>query len=176
MGISVEGANKRFGDFQALDDVSINVPAGSFHALLGENGAVKSTLVKCILGFHRPDNGRLMVDGMQVTIANPRAARAVGIGMVYQTSSLVPSLTAAENLVLARGDTAVLDHRADLYSVGVILYELVTCRQPYYGTAFSIFRKVLAEDPPLPSSHRPDLDPALEQMILKAMARPVAGR
>ena len=102
--------SKAFGSLMALDDVSIKVPAGTFHALLGENGAGKSTLVKCITGFYRPDRGRVYVDGNEVTIASPRSARGVGIGMVYQNSTLVPSLTAAENLVLARGDTpAIID-------------------------------------------------------------------
>ncbi len=105
IGIEAVGISKTFGSLVALEQVSIKVPAGSFHALLGENGAGKSTLVKCILGFYRPDEGRLLVDGAEVTISSPRAARVAGIGMVYQTSSLVPSLTAAENLVLSRGDT-----------------------------------------------------------------------
>ena len=107
LAIAVEaiGMSKSFGSLIALDNASINVRAGSFHALLGENGAGKSTLVKCIMGFYRPDKGRVLVNGAEVTIASPRAARAAGIGMVYQTSSLVPSLTTAENLVLSRGDT-----------------------------------------------------------------------
>lgn len=110
VGLEVAGMSKAFGSLVALEDVSISVAAGSFHALLGENGAGKSTLVKCIMGFYRPDKGQVLVDGREVTIASPRTARAVGIGMVYQSSSLVPSLTAAENLVLSRGDTpAIID-------------------------------------------------------------------
>jgi simple sugar transport system ATP-binding protein len=106
--LQVLGMSKAFGTLVALDDVSIEVAAGSFHALLGENGAGKSTLVKCIMGFYRPDRGRVLVDGTERAIINPRDARAAGIGMVYQSSTLVPSLTAAENLVLARGDVPLV--------------------------------------------------------------------
>ena len=98
------GMSKAFGRFKALDDVSIKVPAGTFHALLGENGAGKSTLVKCVMGFYTPDKGQLMLNGQEVQVANPRDAQALGVGMVYQHFTLVPSLTAAENLVVSRAD------------------------------------------------------------------------
>ena len=94
----------RFGAFTALDHVSIRVRAGSFHALLGENGAGKSTLVKCMMGFYHATSGQLIVDGQEVNVPNPRAAHALGLGMVYQHFTLVPSLTAAENLVISRED------------------------------------------------------------------------
>lgn len=98
------GMTKIFGPLVALDDVSINVEAGSFHALLGENGAGKSTLVKSIMGFYSPDKGQVKLDGKDVVIKSPRDARANGIGMVYQQFTLVPCLTAAENLVISRAD------------------------------------------------------------------------
>jgi general nucleoside transport system ATP-binding protein len=104
IGLATQGMTKIFGSFTALDDVSIDIPAGQFHVLLGENGAGKSTLVKCIMGFYQPDRGKLLVDGQEVTVRNPREARALGIGMVYQHFTLVPSLTAAENLVISRAD------------------------------------------------------------------------
>ncbi|WP_210321371.1 ABC transporter ATP-binding protein [Devosia beringensis] len=104
------GMTKIFGPLVALDDVSIDVPAGSFHALLGENGAGKSTLVKSIMGFYAPDKGRVLLDGQEVSIRSPRDARANGIGMVYQHFTLVPCLTAAENLVISRADApAIID-------------------------------------------------------------------
>ena len=102
--LEVAGMCKKFGSLVALDDVSIKVPAGSFHALLGENGAGKSTLVKCITGFYQPDAGKVMVDGRESKIASPRDARSLGIGLVYQNFVSVPALTAAENLVMSRGD------------------------------------------------------------------------
>ncbi|MEO7932128.1 MAG: ATP-binding cassette domain-containing protein, partial [Chthoniobacterales bacterium] len=102
--LEAQGMTKIFGPLVALGDVSIKVDAGSFHALLGENGAGKSTLVKCIMGFYSPDKGRVLLDGKEVAIKSPRDARAHGIGMVYQQFTLVPSLTAAENLVISRAD------------------------------------------------------------------------
>ncbi|SIT58517.1 ABC transporter ATP-binding protein [Mesorhizobium prunaredense] len=102
VGVETIGMSMRFGAFTALDDVSIKVPAGSFHALLGENGAGKSTLVKCIMGFYHPTAGDILVDGREVGIASPKDASALGLGMVYQHFTLVPSLTGAENLVISR--------------------------------------------------------------------------
>jgi ABC-type uncharacterized transport system ATPase subunit len=108
------GMSKSFGALRALQDVSIQVPAGSFHALLGENGAGKSTLVKCIMGFYIPDKGQLLLDGTEVPVRNPKDAQALGVGMVYQHFTLVPSLTAAENLVASRADApAVINWRKE---------------------------------------------------------------
>jgi simple sugar transport system ATP-binding protein len=104
LGIEILGMTKRFGAFTALDDVSMKVPAGSFHALLGENGAGKSTLVKCLVGYHRPDAGSIVVGQRERDIRSPHDAHALGIGMVYQHFTLVPSMTVAENLVMARDD------------------------------------------------------------------------
>ena len=101
---SLEAINmtKRFGAMMALDNVSVNIPAGSFHALLGENGAGKSTLVKCIMGFYLADEGAVRLNGKEINISNPKDARANGIGMVYQHFTLVPAMSVAETLVLAR--------------------------------------------------------------------------
>ncbi|HUC09471.1 MAG TPA: ABC transporter ATP-binding protein [Stellaceae bacterium] len=113
-GIEAIGITKRFGEFTALDNVSLKVAGGSFHALLGENGAGKSTLVKCIMGYHRPDQGAVVVADREQVIASPRAAHALGLGMVYQHFTLVPAMTVAENLVLSRPTLpAVLDWRAE---------------------------------------------------------------
>ena len=98
------GATKRFGPLTALDNVSIKVQAGTVHALLGENGAGKSTLVKCLVGFYSADAGQITFDEREVAIRNPHDSGALGIGMVYQHFTLVPSMTVAENLVLSRGD------------------------------------------------------------------------
>jgi simple sugar transport system ATP-binding protein len=112
--LETEGMTKIFGPLVALDDVSINVKAGSFHALLGENGAGKSTLVKCIMGFYRADKGRVRLNGAEIAVSSPRDARTHGIGMVYQQFTLVPCLTAAENLVISRADApAVIDWKRE---------------------------------------------------------------
>ena len=112
--VEICGMSKRFGALAALDDVSLALAPGTIHAVLGENGAGKSTLVKCVMGYHRPDGGRLLVDGRERTVAGPREAHQLGLGMVYQHFTLVPSMTAAENLVLGRDDLpAVVDWAAE---------------------------------------------------------------
>jgi simple sugar transport system ATP-binding protein len=122
LSLETIGMTKIFGALAALDDVSISVEAGSFHALLGENGAGKSTLVKCIMGFYAPDKGHVRLNGREVTIRNPRDARALGIGMVYQHFTLVPSLTGAENLVISRADApAVIDWKKEKQALEVFL-------------------------------------------------------
>lgn len=114
VGVETIGMTMRFGSFTALDDVSIKVPAGSFHALLGENGAGKSTLVKCMMGFYHPSAGQMLVDGREAPVASPRDASVLGLGMVYQHFTLVPSLTGAENLVISREDVPrVIDWRRE---------------------------------------------------------------
>lgn len=108
------GMSKSFGSLQALSDVSIKITAGSFHALLGENGAGKSTLVKCIMGFYQPSSGAILVDGAEADLGTPARAAVLGLGMVYQHFTLVPSLTCAENLVISRADVgAVINWRAE---------------------------------------------------------------
>lgn len=112
--VATLGMTMRFGAFTALDEVSIRIPAGSFHALLGENGAGKSTLVKCMMGFYHATAGQLMVAGREVQVPDPKAAHAHGLGMVYQHFTLVPSLTAAENLVISREDAPrIIDWRKE---------------------------------------------------------------
>ena len=109
-GVEAIAMTKRFGEFTALDVVSLKVRPATFHALLGENGAGKSTLVKCIMGYYQADEGELIVDERQEVIGNPRAAHALGLGMVYQHFTSVPAMTVAENFVLARDHVpAVVD-------------------------------------------------------------------
>ena len=105
---------KRFGGVTALEDVSTRIAAGAFHALLGENGAGKSTLVKCLVGYYQPDAGQIVVGAREQTIRSPHDAHALGIGMVYQHFTLVPSMTVAENLVMSRDDVpAVIPWRRE---------------------------------------------------------------
>ncbi|GJE77839.1 ABC transporter ATP-binding protein [Methylorubrum suomiense] len=114
LAVETIGMTKRFGGFTALDDVSMRIEAGGFHALLGENGAGKSTLVKCVMGFYAPSAGSVLVDGREAEITGPKGAQERGLGMVYQHFTLVPSLTGAENLVIARADApALLDWRTE---------------------------------------------------------------
>ncbi|HEY8594796.1 MAG TPA: ABC transporter ATP-binding protein [Devosiaceae bacterium] len=100
MRLKLEGITKRFPGVLANDHVSLAVRPGEIHALLGENGAGKSTLVKMIYGVMQPDAGQILWNGQPVTIANPRAARRLGIGMVFQHFSLFEAMTVLENIAL----------------------------------------------------------------------------
>ncbi len=108
------GITKQFGALKAVDDVSLVLAPGGFHALLGENGAGKSTVVKCLMGFYQADSGSIRIDSRPTRIHSPRDARRAGLGMVFQHFTLIPSMTVAENLVLARPDLPmVIDWKAE---------------------------------------------------------------
>lgn len=112
--LELRGICKRFGGVQALRDVDLAVPAGSIHGLVGENGAGKSTLGKIVAGAHRPDSGRVLVDGRQVAYSSPREALADGIALIAQELSLVPSLSVMDNVLLGTEShhAGILDARA----------------------------------------------------------------
>ncbi|MBC7579598.1 MAG: ABC transporter ATP-binding protein [Tardiphaga sp.] len=114
LGVEALAMTMKFGDFAALDNVELKVRPGSFHALLGENGAGKSTLVKCIMGYYRQTEGQVLVGGREAVLTNPKDAHALGLGMVYQHFTLVPAMTVAENLVMARDNVpAIIDWKKE---------------------------------------------------------------
>ena len=96
----LKNIRKEFPGCLANDEVDLDVLPGEIHALLGENGAGKSTLVKMIYGVLKPDGGEMLWNGQPVQITNPSAARALGVGMVFQHFSLFEALTVAENIAL----------------------------------------------------------------------------
>ena len=98
--LELTGITKRFPGVLANDNVTFAVKPGEIHALLGENGAGKSTLVKMIYGIMQPDAGEIRWDGAPVVVPNPKAARRLGIGMVFQHFSLFEALTVLENIAL----------------------------------------------------------------------------
>lgn len=95
MSISVENVTKRFGDFVALDDVSVSVPSGSLTALLGPSGSGKSTLLRIIAGLEQPDTGRVAVDGVDYSSLSPQER---GVGFVFQHYAAFRNMTVFENI------------------------------------------------------------------------------
>ncbi len=102
--LELRGITKSFPGVKANSDVSFKVLPGEIHALLGENGAGKSTLVKQIYGILKPDAGDISWDGREVDVPSPHAARALGIGMVFQHFSLFEAMTVLENVALGMDD------------------------------------------------------------------------
>ena len=100
--LDINGIAKSFGSVVALRDAALNVRAGEVHALMGANGAGKSTLVKILTGVFPPDAGAIVLDGEAKSFRSPAEARKAGIVSVYQDPALVPDLTVAQNLRLAR--------------------------------------------------------------------------
>jgi ABC-type sugar transport system ATPase subunit len=111
---------KQFPGVQALDDVDMEIRRGEIHALVGENGAGTSTLIKVLSGVHPQDAGEIIFKGQRVQIPDPHAAQQLGITVIFQELSLVPHMTVAENIFLGREprtrlefvDTAAMNRRA----------------------------------------------------------------
>ena len=99
--IQTSKISKSFGEVKANQDIDFTVHPSQIHALLGENGAGKSTLMKIICGLQQPDTGSLYWHGKPCTINNPKAARALGIGMVHQHFALFEGLSVAENIAFS---------------------------------------------------------------------------
>ncbi|WP_224646840.1 MULTISPECIES: sugar ABC transporter ATP-binding protein [unclassified Mesorhizobium] len=100
--VEMKGVTKSFGGVKALVDVDLRVEKGEIHALLGGNGAGKSTILKVLNGVHVPDTGTILVDGKPLAEISPEASRRAGIAMIFQEMSLIPTLTVAQNVFLTR--------------------------------------------------------------------------
>ncbi|HEX5075827.1 MAG TPA: sugar ABC transporter ATP-binding protein [Gemmatimonadaceae bacterium] len=134
--VRFEKITRRFPGVQALTDVSLEIAAGSCHALCGENGAGKSTLGKILAGIHTPDAGRVFIHGREVQFESPRDALAAGVGMVHQELAFCENLSVAENLCLgslpSRG--GLLDRDAMASRATAMLAEI--------GTTLDVWRPV----------------------------------
>ncbi|MEW9805742.1 sugar ABC transporter ATP-binding protein [Mesorhizobium sp. ZMM04-5] len=110
----MEGVSKRYGGVHALEDAELVVHAGRIHAILGENGAGKSTLIKVMSGVVAPDQGRMTLDGREVSFASPAEANQAGIVCIFQELSLIPELSVADNIVISDPPTrfGMIDRRA----------------------------------------------------------------
>lgn len=96
------GIGKRFGGLTALTDVNMDIHAGEVLALLGDNGAGKSTFVKVLAGAHAPTSGELLIEGKAVSFSSPKDAATAGIATIFQELALSENLSIAENVFLGR--------------------------------------------------------------------------
>jgi ribose transport system ATP-binding protein len=110
----MEGVSKRYGGVHALEKAELSVAPGRIHAILGENGAGKSTCIKIMAGVVAPDEGRMTMEGREVSFASPAAANASGIVCIFQELSLIPDLTVADNISISHPPTrlGLIDRRA----------------------------------------------------------------
>ncbi len=116
--LEVRGLTKVFGQLKACDNIDLTIGKGEIHALLGENGAGKSTFVKMLFGSLEPAAGDIFWNGAKVAIKSPGQARKLGIGMVFQHFSLFEALTAAENILLSLDDdTSIIEIAEKAHSV-----------------------------------------------------------
>jgi rhamnose transport system ATP-binding protein len=123
--LEVVDVSKSFGAVAAVQGVSFPLFAGEAHALVGENGAGKSTIVKMLAGVHRPDTGTLRVNGADVDFAGPADAKAAGIAVIYQEPTLFPDLTVAENIAMGNQPLTRL-HRVDRKAMNAAAARLFT--------------------------------------------------
>ncbi len=100
--VRMTGIEKRFPGVHALRSAQFDLRTGEVHALMGENGAGKSTLMKIMSGIYQPDGGEILLDGRPVQISGPRAAQALGIGIIHQELALMNDLTVAQNIFIGR--------------------------------------------------------------------------
>ncbi|MCX7939048.1 MAG: ATP-binding cassette domain-containing protein, partial [Thermoflexales bacterium] len=98
--LQMRNITKRFPGVLANDRICFDLKRGEIHALLGENGAGKTTLMNIFYGLYQPDEGEIWLNGRRVTIHSPKDAIALGIGMVHQHFTLVPTLSVTENVIL----------------------------------------------------------------------------
>lgn len=100
--LSLRDIKKSFGGVQALRGASIEVPRGEVTALVGDNGAGKSTLIKIVMGVHPPTSGTIVLDGQEIGVSDPEAARSLGIEAIYQDLALVGTFDLVQNFFLGR--------------------------------------------------------------------------
>ena len=125
--LELRGITKRFAGVRALGGVDLELYAGEILALLGENGAGKSTLMKILSGVYKPNEGTIHFEGREVKFERPDDAQALGISIIYQEFSLIPYLTAAENLFFGhekRGRFGNIDRTAMNREARVVLKRL----------------------------------------------------
>jgi ABC-type sugar transport system ATPase subunit len=103
--LELRGIEKHFGAVQALTDINLDVSAGNVTALIGDNGAGKSVLIKCIAGIHQPDGGQILWNGQPVHLKTPRESSELGIETVHQDLALCDNLDIVQNMFLGREES-----------------------------------------------------------------------
>ena len=175
--IRVSQIRKTYGATVALDEVSVSIRAGTVHALLGENGAGKSTIVKVLSGLVTPDAGSIEVFGRTASLASPLAAHRLGIQTAFQEMTLVRNLTVLDNMLIpdapvgptgmmsrGRARRAVSAHFAEMGLQSVDLDEeigkLDLAMRQKIEIARAVFRspKILLLDEPTSALSGPDVD------------------
>ena len=171
----MSGIHKRFGPVEVLDDVSLEILPGEVHILAGENGAGKSTLVKVLAGVHTDFDGRIEIDGCRARPGSPLDANRLGVAVIYQELSLVPSMSVADNIFLGRPITAagvvkdrtqtdqarrLLGQLGVTVDVGRFVEELPIGTQQLVeiAKALSYDAKVIVMDEPTSALSAPDVD------------------
>jgi simple sugar transport system ATP-binding protein len=112
--IEMRNITKRFGPVVANKGIDLSIPARTIHAIVGENGAGKSTIMKILYGFYSADEGEISIDGVKREIKSPHDAIALGLGMVHQHFMLIPPMTVLENIILGAepGNAAKIDFKS----------------------------------------------------------------
>ncbi|WP_295954585.1 sugar ABC transporter ATP-binding protein [Rhodoferax sp.] len=180
--LRLEGVSKGFPGVKALQGINLSIRQGEVHALLGENGAGKSTLMKILCGIYQADEGRIFIDGQERKFAGYFDAIAAGVGIIFQEFSLIPYLTAAENIFLGRFKTNGLGlmRKAEMrqaaqaqfaelgvhIDVDVPVHKLSVAQQQFVeiGKALSLKARILVLDEPTAT-----LTPGVAEHLFKIM-------
>src|SRR5215213_439187 len=132
--IRLERVTKRFGGITAVNDVSFGIAPGEIHAVVGENGAGKSTIMRMLAGVYRPDSGSLVLRGEPVVIRDPLQARKQGVSIVFQELNLFPHLSVAANIFANRESTrgpGLLDERQMVAATNRVLDQMGVNLEPH---------------------------------------------
>ena len=172
--LELHGINKQFPGVRALNNVSFSVNRGDVHCIIGENGAGKSTLIRILSGAQQRDNGQVIFEGEEVQIRNSHEAKQLGIGTIYQEMSLVPTLSAVENIFLGeesarfgvlkkaemrRKTRDAMNQLHVSFDIGIPVKHLSTAQQQMIEIARGIVfqRKLIIMDEPTSSLSQKDV-------------------
>jgi ribose transport system ATP-binding protein len=145
--LDASGVSKRFGAVVALRDAALTVRRGEVVALMGANGAGKSTFVKILTGALKPDTGHVRIRGVQAQVGSPAQARASGLVPVYQEPSLIPDLDVADNLALINTPVAAFRHWVDALGLTDLRMDAMIGRLPLASLRILDLARALAAEP-----------------------------